>query len=223
MSKQFLYMQKLAGLITESQYKKLLEDTSVIDRILDKILSQGKDSLTPEEKTYLDKYSKEEKDLETPIHYIKLNLPKDINSSEIINLLPEDEELDPFYDIVVELTKLNPQIDSKLFKNNQSIFEDVVDEVESGTKKEILSSYFYWLFRNLVWDTYKYSKKEADERITKYDHLSEKFRNSALNGQWMVVHTVTDDSLLNLPDRHVIDPDHQNPDDIWGELGLGEN
>jgi hypothetical protein len=47
-------MQKLAGLITESQYKKLLEDQNVIDRILDKISAQGIESLTPEEKEYLD-------------------------------------------------------------------------------------------------------------------------------------------------------------------------
>jgi hypothetical protein len=220
MSKQFFKMQKLAGLITESQYKKLLEDISVVDRILDKMSTQGKDSLTPEEKAYLDKYSKGEKDLEAPIRYIKLNLPKDINSSEIIDLLPEDEEADPFYDIVVELTKLNPQINSELFKNDQGIFEDVVDEVESGTKKEILSSYFYWLFRGLVWNIYKYSNKEADERATKYDNLSEKFRDYALKGQWMVVPTVTDDSSSNLPNKKLIDPDHLDPNDIWKGLDL---
>ncbi len=59
-------MQKLAGLITESQYIKLLEDMSVVDRILDKISDQGKDSLTPEEKEYLDKYSKGEKNIPEP-------------------------------------------------------------------------------------------------------------------------------------------------------------
>ena len=218
--KEKLRMQFLAGLITESKYKQLLEDEATLNRILDKISDQGKDSLTPEEKAYLDKYSKGEKDLETPIHYIKLNLPKDINSNEIIDLLPEDEELDPFYDIVVELTKLNPQIDSELFKNDQGIFEDVVDEVESGTKKEILSSYFYWLFRNLIWNTYKYSKEEADERHEKYYDLSEKFRDAALKGQWMVVPTVTDGTSVNLPKRKLIDPDHEDPDDVWRGLGL---
>jgi hypothetical protein len=54
MNKQFLHMQKLAGLITESQYKKLLEDQSTVDRILDKISAKGLDSLTDEEKKYLD-------------------------------------------------------------------------------------------------------------------------------------------------------------------------
>jgi len=218
--REILRMQMLAGIITESKYKQLLEDEATLNRILDKISDQGKDSLTPEEKSYLDKYSKGEKDLESPIHYIKLNLPKDINSSEIIDLLPEDEESDPFYDIVVELTKINPQIDSELFKNDQGIFEDVVDEVESGTKKEILSSYFYWLFRNLVWDTYRYSKEEADERHEKYSDLSEKFRDAAIKGQWMVIPTVTDETISNLPKRKLIDPDHTDPDDMWRGLGL---
>jgi hypothetical protein len=218
--KEKFRMQFLAGLITESKYKQLLEDEEVINRILDKISDQGKDSLTPEEKAYLDKYSKGEKDLETPIYYTKLNLPKDINSPEIIDLLPDDEESDPFYDLVVELTELNPQLDPELFKNTQGIFEDVVDEVESGTKKQILSSYFYWNFRNLVWDTYKYSKEEADQRMEKYYPLSDKFRDAAMKGQWMVIPGVTDGSSSNLPKRKLIDPDHEDPDDIWGGLGL---
>ena len=213
-------MQFLAGIITEGKYKQLLEDEATLNRILDKISDQGKDSLTPEEKTYLDKYSKGKKDLEAPIHYIKLNLPKDINSPEIIDLLPDDEESDPFYDLVVELTELNPQLDPELFKNTQGIFEDVVDEVESGTKKQILSSYFYWNFRNLVWDTYKYSKEEADQRMEKYYPLSDKFRDAAMKGQWMVIPGVTDGSSSNLPKRKLIDPDHEDPDDIWGGLGL---
>jgi hypothetical protein len=218
--KEKLRMQFLAGVITESKYKQLLEDEAILNRILDKISDQGKDSLTPEEKTYLDKYSKGEKDIEAPIYYTKLNLPKDINSPEIIDLLPEDEESDPFYDIVVELTKLNPQIYPELFVNNQGIFEDVVDEVESGTKKEILSSYFYWNFRNLIWDTYKYSEEEANQRHKKYYDLSDKFRDAALKSQWMVVPGVTDGSSSSLPKRKLIDPDHQDPDDIWRGLGL---
>jgi hypothetical protein len=54
MNKEFYKMRKLAGLITESQYQQLLEDQSIIDKILDKISAQGIDSLTPEEKEYLD-------------------------------------------------------------------------------------------------------------------------------------------------------------------------
>ena len=66
MDKEQLRMQMLAGIITESQYKQLLEDMEVVNRILDKITDQGKDSLTPEEQEYLDKYSKGETDLTEP-------------------------------------------------------------------------------------------------------------------------------------------------------------
>lgn len=65
--KEKLRMKFLAGLITENKYKQLLEDMEVVNRILDKISNQGKDSLSPEEKKYLDKYSKGEKDLIEPI------------------------------------------------------------------------------------------------------------------------------------------------------------
>jgi hypothetical protein len=66
MNKEFIRMQQLAGLITESQYKQLLEDMEVVDRILDKISAQGKDSLSDEELEYLNRYSKGEKDLKKP-------------------------------------------------------------------------------------------------------------------------------------------------------------
>jgi len=59
MGKEFLYMQKLAGIITESQYKQLLEDINVIDKILGKISAKGIDSLSPYEKEYLDAYAQE--------------------------------------------------------------------------------------------------------------------------------------------------------------------
>ena len=66
MNKETLRMQMLAGIITEGQYKRLLEDMEVVDRILDKISAQGKDSLSDEEKAYLDNYSKGDKNLEKP-------------------------------------------------------------------------------------------------------------------------------------------------------------
>ena len=66
MNKEILRMQILAGIITESQYKQLLEDMEVVDRILDKISAQGKDSLTPAEKKYLDDYSKGSTELKEP-------------------------------------------------------------------------------------------------------------------------------------------------------------
>ena len=224
MTQEQLRMQMLAGIITESQYKRLLEDMEVVDRILDKISAQGKDSLTPEEKAYLDKYSKGEKDLEDPTHNIKLNLPKDINSNEIITLwskdTEDDEDNDKFTEIIDELIKLNPQINSKLFSNTYGLYNDVIDDVENGTKKEILSSYFYWLFRNLIWDTYRYSEKEANIRADKYGDYVKDFQTNALKGQWMVIPTVTDNNSINTPKRKIIDPNHEDPDDTWRQLGL---
>jgi hypothetical protein len=59
MNKEFFYMQKLAGIITESQYKQLLENEEIINRILEKISSKGINSISPYEKEYLDAYAQE--------------------------------------------------------------------------------------------------------------------------------------------------------------------
>ena len=216
-------MQFLAGLITESKYKQLLEDEATLNRILDKISDQGKDSLTPEEKAYLDNYSKGKNDLEAPIHYIKLNLPKDINSSEIITLWsPTSGFNEPaFKNIVNELIKLNPQIDSELFLDNDSLFDSLASDIESGTKKEILPYYFYWLYAHLVSDYTKYSDDEMEKRVEKYDGgLRDDFKNTAMKGQWMVVPTITDSTRMSKPHRKYIDPDFKDYGDILGDLGF---
>jgi hypothetical protein len=57
---------QLRKIIKEEISKVLTEDMEVINRILDKISAQGKDSLTPEEKGYLDKYSKGNSNLKSP-------------------------------------------------------------------------------------------------------------------------------------------------------------
>jgi len=57
MTQEQLRMQMLAGIITEGQYKQLLEDMEVVNRILDKISSEGINSLTPYEKKYLEAHS----------------------------------------------------------------------------------------------------------------------------------------------------------------------
>ena len=220
--KEKVRMQFLAGLITESQYKQLLEDETTLNRILDKISDQGKDSLTPEEKAYLDKYSKGKKDLEAPIYYIKLNLPKNINSSEIITLWSPTlgNNKTAFKNLVNELIKLNPQIDSELFLDNDSLFDGLIDGIESGTKKEILSYYFYWLYAHLISDYDKYSDDEMEKRVEKYDGLRDDFKNFAMKGQWMVVPTVTDSTRTNKPHRKYIDSDFKDYGDILGDLGL---
>ena len=52
--------------IIKEEIKKILEDSNIIDKILGKISTSGIDSLTPQEKEYLDKHSKGEKDLVNP-------------------------------------------------------------------------------------------------------------------------------------------------------------
>lgn len=47
---ELLRLQKLAGIISE--------DINIVNKILDKISDQGIESLKPEEKEYLEKYSK---------------------------------------------------------------------------------------------------------------------------------------------------------------------
>jgi hypothetical protein len=53
--------------IIKEEISKVLRENKTVDQILDKISSQGKDSLTPEENEYLDKYSKGEKNISEPI------------------------------------------------------------------------------------------------------------------------------------------------------------
>jgi len=67
MNKETIRMQMLAGIITEGQHKRLLEDMEVVDRILDKISAQGKDSLSDEEIAYLDASEEERLSLPNPI------------------------------------------------------------------------------------------------------------------------------------------------------------
>ena len=55
---ELLRLQKLAGIISE--------DINIVNRILDKISAQGINSLEPEEKEYLEKYSKGEKNIPAP-------------------------------------------------------------------------------------------------------------------------------------------------------------
>ena len=60
MNKEFLKMQKLAGLITENKFKKLLKEDNQqeLDKILDKLSTNGIESLTSSEKNFLDMFSK---------------------------------------------------------------------------------------------------------------------------------------------------------------------
>ena len=144
MNKETLRMQMLAGIITESKYKQLLEDMEVVDRILDKISAQGKDSLTPDEKSYLDRYSKGEKNLIEPTSggtkvytsspYVELYkienfppIPKNIHSINFNCTDTNNPETCENSDEMQELFNKSPKIKSILNKINTHAFEG--DEV----------------------------------------------------------------------------------------------
>jgi len=57
---------QLKQLIKEEIHKILKEDEDIINKILDKISQRGINSLTHTEKEYLNKYSKDDKDLKAP-------------------------------------------------------------------------------------------------------------------------------------------------------------
>jgi hypothetical protein len=128
--KEILRMQMMAGIITESEYKNLLEDMSVINKILDKISAQGEKSLTPEEKNYLDQYSKGEKNLIDP--YSKgeknlTNLSMD-NWQKVLTSLtsPEDRAKDELNQKEEKslLNSLNKYVDGyDIYKNNYNTWE----------------------------------------------------------------------------------------------------
>lgn len=138
--KQLLRMQRLSGVITENQYKKLLENISIVNDILDKISTQGVNSLTPEEKNYLDNYSKGEKDLieptsgETKVYisepYVQLykieNFPSIPNSIKRIDFDCDDagssQETCENYDEMQELFKKSPKLKNILDKINKKAY-----------------------------------------------------------------------------------------------------
>jgi hypothetical protein len=139
MNKEQLRMQMLAGIITEGQYKQLLEDMEVVNRILDKISDQGKDSLTPEEQEYLDKYSRGEKDLMEPISgetkiytsnpYTELykieNFPSIPNNIKRIDFEcddADDQETCENYEEMQELFKKSPKLKFILDKINKDAY-----------------------------------------------------------------------------------------------------
>ena len=69
LNEQFRRMQKLAGILNENELK---EDQNTIDKILDKISISGIESLTPEEKEYLNTGESPEISLEQDKDYLLL-------------------------------------------------------------------------------------------------------------------------------------------------------
>jgi len=119
MAKEILRMQMLAGIITEGQYKQLLEDMEVVNRILDKISSQGKDSLTPAEKKYLDAYSKGERDLEDPAHHRDYIIKDEIDN--------DGDPVEPYIETHLFLEYLHNLLSQAGYK----IPEDVEEAIEA--------------------------------------------------------------------------------------------
>ena len=138
MDKELLRMQKLAGVITESQYKQLLEDMEVVNRILDKISSQGKDSLTPAEKQYLNDYSKGSNQLKEPFR--PGNIPDQIEEFlfDMVDFtLPEyADEGEEFEDI----WKASEYADEEAYGEAAGLFKETHDYIKQNGG-EIISKF----------------------------------------------------------------------------------
>jgi hypothetical protein len=139
LNKQLLRMQRLAGVITENEFIKLLENASIVNNILDKISSKGINSLTPEEKNYLDNYSKGKKDLIEPTSgetktyisdpYVELykieNFPAIPNSIKRVDFNCDDaisQESCENYNEMQELFKKSPKLKIILDKINKKAY-----------------------------------------------------------------------------------------------------
>lgn len=137
MNKEFLKMQKLAGLITEGKYRQLLENQEIVDRLLDKISDQGIGSLTPEEREYLDRHSRGEKNIPEPTGPTKAytsdtdlykieSLPAIQDTSEIELPCDGGDDCDKNDPDVLKLKKLlsNPEIRNAFTKITNDFYKD---------------------------------------------------------------------------------------------------
>ena len=124
-----------------------------------------------------------------PIKLPYLSLDADI-------LISNDEFEEIYGDLVHGLVELNPQIDSQFFRaNDNGLAEDVLDELakypEGTTLIEFYKAYFYWLFRNLIFDYGKYEDEEVDKRYDEFNQYADEFAENAINGKWLNIKTVT--------------------------------
>jgi hypothetical protein len=139
---------QLKQLIKEEIRKVLNEDKDIIDKILDKISQRGMNSLTYTEKEYLDKYSKDDKNLKAPyslanedalyspetISNIKSIIAKDFASSNISSpkLKPLEtwvkEELETLPDYIKNYFPLKKGDYQKL----DTFFEVIWDKITGG-------------------------------------------------------------------------------------------
>lgn len=141
---------QLKQLIKEEIRKVLNEDEDIINKILDKISQRGINSLTFTEKEYLNKYSKDDKDLKAPyslanedtlyspetISYVKFIIARDFASNNIpsldITLQPleewEKEELENLPGYIKNYFPLKKGDYQKL----DTFFEVVWDKITGG-------------------------------------------------------------------------------------------
>jgi DNA-binding transcriptional regulator GbsR (MarR family) len=139
---------ELKQLIKEEIRKVLSENKDIVDKILDKISQYGINSLTYTEKEYLDKYSKDDKDLKAPyslanedtlyspktISYVKFIIARDFASNNIPSpkLQPleewEKEELENLPGYIKNYFPLKKGDYQKL----DTFFEVVWDKITGG-------------------------------------------------------------------------------------------
>jgi hypothetical protein len=139
---------KLRQIIKEEIHKVLNEDKDIVNKILDKISQYGMDSLTYTEKEYLNKYSKDDKDLKAPyslanedtlyspetISYVKSIIARDFAISNISSpkLKPIEgwvkEEIEELPDYIKNFFPLKKGDYQKL----DTFFEVIWDKITGG-------------------------------------------------------------------------------------------
>lgn len=145
--------------------------------------------------------------INSPKKFIKLNLPPNLKDNNDKFFTGEYQNYDfvdyegfvrQFNDLVDNLIKLNPQIDSELFiKDENGIMQDIADMLYSGYPDgvnlyEFYKMYFNALWPNLVYNVDKYSEDELESRDNYYEDRRDEFADYAMKGQWLVVPGVTD-------------------------------
>jgi hypothetical protein len=126
-----------------------------------------------------------------PKHFIKLNLP--FKSTDNIKI-PEGDLYNNWNELINDLVRLNPQINSEFFLRHHGINDDVFDDIGhqgEATTPEFYKIYFSWLWANLVSNINKFEWDELVERERKYSSMRNEFVDNAMNGRWLVVPDVT--------------------------------
>lgn len=153
--------------------------------------------MNPEFKRMMELAGLTEIKVNSPLRFRKLNLPYD-SSSDTNVTIPIGELIDAYDDLINDLIRLNPQIDSYLFQiDNDGLHEDVLDTLytdnpDGATLKEFYKTYFQWLFSNLVIDFNKYESEEIDKRIDKFSNYVDEFADNAIQGRWLNIKGVTE-------------------------------